>query len=76
MYAIEKNVPVAASTQGGIVYPFRDMEPGDSFLVPTERAGGNHMNTPRRAATQYAKRHGIKLVTRKVDGGLRIWRVA
>ncbi len=78
MYEIEKNVPLSASQQGGIVYPFREMQPGDSFLVPAEkaRADDKYMSSPRRAALIWGKRNNVKLVTRRVDGGLRIWRVA
>jgi hypothetical protein len=79
-FTIDKNVPVPASTAGrGPVYPFTDMQVGDSFLVPvaageaaTKRAAGLS-----RAASMNAKKNaGRKYTVRKVEGGVRVWRLA
>jgi hypothetical protein len=74
MFAIEKDVPVAAEARGAPVYPFAAMEPGDSFLVPDD--SGRAPNTVRRSAGAWGTRHGMKMTVRKVPGGLRVWRLA
>lgn len=71
MYEIEKNVPVPRGTQGGVVYPFREMQPGDSFFVPKEKA-----ESAKRSAYLWGGRHTAKMTTRSADGGVRIWRVS
>jgi len=70
-YVIEKGVPLAATTHGG-----RDsktgllarMDLGDSFVVKTRQEAELFRNCARGA--------GMKIASRKVDGGTRIWRVA
>ena len=52
-------------------YGFCAMEPGDSFLVPEPE----RWNSVRVAASAYGKRHGQNWTTRKVEGGLRVWRL-
>lgn len=49
------------------IYPFSDMQPGDSFVTdrPAVRA----------AANVWAKRKGMKFITRTVEDGVRVWRV-
>ena len=42
------------------------MNPGDSVLIPKGKSVGSFRN--------YAK-DGIKVIFRKVDGGIRMWRV-
>lgn len=70
---IEKGVPVPPRrTRKGISkYPFRQMEVGDSFLMPdytVVRAWG--------ILGPYAKRLGQKYTVRTVEGGARVWRVS
>jgi hypothetical protein len=51
-------------------YPFREMAVGDSFFYHNPRQ-------IRVAAAMFAKRHpGYKFTTRKVDGGIRVWRIS
>lgn len=69
---IEKNIPIpAAAHRGARIWPFADMQVGDSVLIPMERA-----KPARSAATTLGKRRGFRFVTRAVDGGLRVWRSA
>lgn len=68
-------LPPKGKTGRGPVYPYKDMEIGDSFFVP----GKKHSQLSSMA--QYAKlRHGIILSMRQdeVDGvkGIRMYRVA
>lgn len=58
------------------VYPFMEMEVGDSYFV--EGATSTDGLRPYKSALQYARRagDGRKFSARKVEGGVRIWRVA
>lgn len=78
LYEIESDVPIPAVRSSGRTtrYPFRTLKINESFFTD------NLDEVPRlqRAAAAYAKRAGIKLLTRRVeeDGvqGLRVWRIA
>jgi hypothetical protein len=78
-YRIEKNVPITTVLRGTIIYPFADMKRGDSFLVPAtgepelKRAG----NSLHRQVRMFLGRFGqeYEFTTRRVDGGVRCWRV-
>lgn len=61
---IERNIPVPTQRSA---YPINLMKAGDSFLV----AVVGQANSARGAFN----RLGIKCMTRKVDGGFRVWRV-
>ncbi len=64
---IEKNIPIPAT------YPFKDMEVGDSFLVPEEVNRAAVTNSARR----FGKNHGMEFTVRSISGGrLRCWRTA
>lgn len=81
VFIIEKNVPIPPKIHGGVrrKYFFGEMEIGDSFFIPvlppkdklsiqTSVLAAHHM---------YNKSHGthIKITTRQVADGVRIWRV-
>lgn len=71
MFKIEKGIPLAARSRGREkIYPFSDMEIGDSFLTENKKVG--------RAAIQFTKRrnNGWKFATRNEGNGVRIWRIA
>lgn len=72
-------IPPRATGEGRTPkYPFRQMEVGDSFLVPY-MDGRPRGHTARRmaAATKSAvKRTGWKFTARQLSDGLRVWRVA
>jgi hypothetical protein len=78
-YRVEPGVPipqiVGPATMRGLpkphIYPFADMQVGDSFLVP-EGCG----QRARQAATAFARRHGVKFLVAATDAGRRVWRVA
>lgn len=67
-YKIEKNIPVSTHGKSGRWSILTsEMEIGDSILVET-----------RKKATSICialKRSGYKPVTRKVDGGVRVWKL-
>lgn len=68
MFEIEKGVAIP---RGRGMYPFRNMEVGDSFFVPGATA--KNLST---CACQFSARHGHgwKFSVRTVDGGVRVWR--
>ena len=73
MYEIEKGIPMSSTHGRGrpSKYPFREMEPGDSFFV----AGQAPRDGASSAARVFAHRKGQKFSTETVEGGVRIWRV-
>lgn len=69
---IEKDVPLPTLRADRNRYPFAEMAVGDSFLVSGERS-------PQKASSACvwtAKKDGRKYVSRTVEGGVRVWRVA
>lgn len=84
-FQIAKGVPLPARRGGGMpaVYPFSEMEVGDSFDAPrdmgTRGAGDVRQNTVSSCARVFAKRHNpaAKFTVRLVDDNtVRCWRVA
>jgi hypothetical protein len=79
-YKIEKNVPLRTYINRENAYPFKDMEPGDSFSVPESSLRVKRVNMSLLAcAKSWAKNNGKpwKFVTRNTgDGNIRIWRVS
>jgi hypothetical protein len=51
-------------------YPWRTMQVGESFFIPLTRP------SQRPNASRAGKTHGRVFVTRNVEGGIRIWRIA
>ena len=71
---IERGVPIAPDGRGRRrVYPWHQMGVGDSIFVATDNPSHHPV---RRAASFWAKRHGRIFCSRKVEGGVRVWRVA
>jgi hypothetical protein len=66
---IEKGIPIpqSGSRTHARKYPFDEMEIGDSVLVEDDRVYS--------AVSVYSKRNGKKYATRKVEGGIRVWRI-
>lgn len=74
-YEIEKNIPCPQKGSGrpaGKIYPFSEMEVGDSFACPPNIKE----NSVAAAAHRENKKSGNKFVTRKVDGIIRCWRIS
>ena len=67
-YQVEKGVPLPENMKGRkSIYPFADMEIGDSFAFEPDR-----YNTVRRAATYWGGDHGVKFSVSTVHN--RCWR--
>jgi hypothetical protein len=75
MIKIEKNIP-SPDSRTATRYPLAEMEPGDSFFVQakTEREKVI-IRTAITRAKQRSKAVGT-FITRSVDGGIRVWRIA
>lgn len=76
MIQIESGVPTPSSRAG---YPFAAMQVNDSFMVDTEDdAHAKKVSTSIGASARNFARnnHGVKFTVRRVDGGVRCWRVA
>lgn len=79
LYAIEKGVPIPPkrhALSGGSKYPWRQLEIGDSFLAPLPEHGDarKHHASMTRSACQWAKAVNREFTTRRVEGGVRVWR--
>jgi hypothetical protein len=67
-YQIEKGIPLPGNLNGrASVYPFPQMEVGDSFAFEPDR-----YNTVRRAATYWGGDHGVKFSVSTIHN--RCWR--
>lgn len=66
-YKIERGIPLPAPR---VVYPFGDMQLGDSFLVTNDAA----YESVRVAMRAYGRKHGKNFTARKMVDGMRIWR--
>lgn len=78
MYEIDKGIEIPApniANNARRLYPFPEMEIGDSFLVPGD--GDKKVLQARlgSAACYFGKRNSKRFVTRSVEGGVRVWRV-
>lgn len=71
-FTIEKNI--RPPTSGSTKYPFKEMEVGDSFFAPV--LNPNQDNAIRTRTYGYGTQSGKKFSVRKVEGGVRVWRVA
>ena len=77
-YQIETDVPIpVARRRDGRTYPFKELEVGQSFLVPLDPSETPGQLRERvSAAMTWAKRKCEQdYCTRKVDGGIRVWRI-
>jgi hypothetical protein len=69
-FPIEKGIPIP-SVRGGKIekYPWSQLAVGDSFFVPPGMRISGYRGYRSR------KGDGKKFTTRKMDGGIRVWRV-
>jgi hypothetical protein len=76
---IEKNIPLPVGRAGNgsgraPVYPFRLMEVGDSFMVPAQ-TDKEFARVEQAAYRANRNKSGCKYTARRVDGGIRVWRI-
>lgn len=76
---IEKGIPIAPtyrSTWAGQELPWEKLAIGDSFLIPVHDDDLKQVNAARNLVQAARNRfHDMKLVSRRVQGGVRVWRV-
>lgn len=75
MYEIEKDVPVPESGACRVrpaKYPFRQLQIGESFFVPV--SNGQTTTRLQRTLSSCAARQRVKVQTRVVENGVRVWR--
>jgi hypothetical protein len=73
MYKIEKNIPIIKHYRERVKkYPLDLMEINDSFFVPNKDTSASALGG---YLSMYFKRNNKKFITRKVDGGFRVWRI-
>ena len=76
MVKIEKHVPLPTLREEYSHYPFDEMDVGDSFYVPDVGDGRSihRLQTQVSYMNRHASKATGKFTTRRVDGGLRVWR--
>lgn len=75
MLPIDRAIPVPEhNRRSAKKYPFEQMEIGDSFLVPL--AADKSPSGIYSSIAQAKKRLSINLTSARVEGGLRVWRIA
>lgn len=73
-FTVEKNIPIPAIHRSGgrtAKYPYAQMTAGDSFFVPEAECPPK---TVQQSAAAYGRRHKIVFESRRMDGGIRVWR--
>lgn len=75
-FKIQKGIPLPEPPEYRGM-PLRDMEVGDSFVVglPGEQVSSVEAKPYRQAYASFAQNSGYRFRSRKVEGGIRIWRV-
>ena len=70
---IEKNIPIPQGSNKGNIYPFKDMEVGDSILV-IPKSNGLSAAAAFRSYINY-NRLDWRIKTKTEFDGIRIWRI-
>lgn len=79
MFRIENGVPMPPPRARGCPYPFLDMMPSQSFLVackPDEQKRvAARLSSASRTFSLKESKGKFRYVTRRVEGGVRCWRL-
>jgi hypothetical protein len=70
---IERNVPPPPTAATLQEYPFTEMNVGDSFWV--EDPNGRVQARIQAKLCYYKRTSGTNWTTRRIDGGVRVWRI-
>lgn len=75
-FKVESGVPVPPPRYQAGLYPFLDMLPGQSFLVPTTGVLDVKRMAARvgSAARKFGKDNKCRFIVRTVENGIRCWR--
>lgn len=75
MLKIEKDVPIPTGRSGRRpLYPFAEMEVGDSFFIETTSTEESRKRQMR-LSDAWSRHHPKKFTSSAVDGGVRVWRI-
>ena len=69
MFTIEKGVAFPGRKTNPIIETLKEIRVGDSFVVPKDAL------TQIQYARVWCSSNGIKIATRKCEGGVRVWRL-
>jgi len=70
-FKIEKGIPIPPAREGsGLTATLRKLAVGDSIFCR-----GITQQSVSTISSRFSKRDGLKFVTRKVKGGVRVWRI-
>jgi hypothetical protein len=75
MIEIDKGIPMPALGSAK-KYPFKDMEVGDSFFVEENEKNGDINAIQKRLSVSAYGYRPRKFSALKVEGGVRVWRIA
>jgi len=71
---VEKNVDMPVMRVTASKYPYDEMEVGDSFMVTSERV--SMINTMCGVNKKKGEELGMKFIAKRVEGGVRVWRIS
>ncbi len=71
---IERGIPMPPARSKCTSWPFADLKVGDSFLVPIPPGTHSIMQARVLQASRRHKANGEEYCSRKVEGGVRVWR--
>lgn len=76
MFKIETNVPmpVGSTSSHARKYPFGEMKVGDSLMVPCSQE--RRQKTQNSVIGSAMRFKPMKFITRQIEDGVRIWRIA
>ena len=71
---VEKNVDMPVMRVTASKYPYAAMGIGDSFMVTSERI--SMINTMCGVNKKKGEELGMKFIAKRVEGGVRVWRIS
>jgi len=77
MIKIDKNIPIPEKQPKASKYPFLGMKKGDSFFIEMDNQSQLQYNRLTSSIRTSKKRMGqdYRITLRKVEGGIRCWRM-
>ena len=72
-FKIEDGIPIPGQNKvRGTKYPWKELQVGQSFFVPLNGKRAAVVQSTLNSAGKYV---GMKVATRQVEGGVRVWRI-
>jgi hypothetical protein len=73
---IEKGIKAPKSGSGGQIYPWNEMEIGDSFYIQCDDIKRTSILTSGRLYFKYNRIDGVKVRSMKEGNGYRFWKIS